>query len=132
MKKKILIIDDDRDYIQSLKMTLEPAGYEILTAHNATQGFGEIVSKKPDLIILDVMMETETAGFVLAKRLRSAGADAVYREIPILMLTAVGWLRKIFEEESGSEVHVDAFMEKPVPPKELLRTVRELLEASSA
>ncbi len=128
---KILIIDDDKDYVHSLKMLLKPAGYTLYESYSAEDGMRSASEIRPDLIILDVMMETDTAGFQLAYKLRSsAGAGEVScSQIPILMLTSIGSVKKLkFSPlEDGEYLPVDQFMEKPVQPEILLETVRRLI-----
>ncbi len=83
-RKKILFIDDDPDYVESMKGFLEKK-YEVMTAFSAKEGREKIGKQRPDLIILDAMMEP-TSGFALAKELK---AHQIYRDIPIVMLTGV-------------------------------------------
>ena len=83
-RKKILFIDDDPDYVESMKVFLEKK-YEVMTAFSADEGREKIGRQRPDLIILDAMMEP-TSGFALAKELK---AHQTYKDIPIIMLTGV-------------------------------------------
>jgi two-component system, OmpR family, alkaline phosphatase synthesis response regulator PhoP len=125
----ILIIDDDRDLVHSIRIVLESGQYSVRTAYNGKEGYRMIEEKLPDLIILDVMMATDTEGFDLAFRLRN---QERYRDVPILMLTA--FTRKMaesgtdkFQHIMGQEWPVTQFMEKPVDPDVLLKTAAELL-----
>ena len=125
----ILIIDDDRDLVHSMRIVLETKPYTIRTAHNGKEGYQRVEEKIPDLIVLDVMMATDTEGFDLAYRLRN---QERYRNIPILMLTA--FTQKMaetgadkFQHIMGEEWPVNKFLEKPIDPDVLLKTVEELL-----
>ncbi len=125
----ILIIDDDRDLIESVRIVLESKAYQVRTAHNAQEGFKQIQQKVPDLIVLDVMMTTDTEGFDLAYKL---SRDANFSNIPILMVTA--FPKKMAEQGPGSFQHilgeawpVSQFLEKPIHPDELLKAVKGLL-----
>ncbi|RJQ67288.1 MAG: response regulator [Desulfobacteraceae bacterium] len=125
----ILIIDDDRDLVHSIRIVLESKHYAVRTAHNGKEGYRQIETKTPDLIILDVMMATDTEGFDLAFKLKNREP---YRDIPILMLTS--FPRKMAEEGPekfqhimGEDWPVTQFMEKPVDPDVLLKTVAELI-----
>ncbi len=125
----ILIIDDDRDLVNSIRIILESRNYSVRTAFNGKEGFQRIQEKVPDLIVLDVMMSTDTEGFDLAYRLRS---NPAYQKVPIVMTT--GFPQKMAEEGPerfqhilGEDWPVSQFLEKPVDPEELLSTVEALL-----
>ncbi len=126
----ILIIDDDRDLVNAMRLVLLKEHYTVRSAYNSKDGLKEIAEKIPDLIILDVMMDTPTEGFDFSYRLRN---QKPYRNIPILMLTS--FVKKM--EETGTETFghilgeewpVNQFMEKPVDPEVLLKTVMELVQ----
>jgi CheY-like chemotaxis protein len=126
-RRKILVVDDDVDLCDSLRVVLEHAGYAMVTAANRAEGMEKIRAEQPDLIILDVMMETWQDGFEMSRDLKS---DPGLKNTPILMLTSI-------EETTGIEVKssagdpvwlpVDAFLDKPVSPAALLAEVRKLL-----
>lgn len=125
----ILVIDDDRDLVNSIRIILESRNYSVRTAFNGKEGFQRIQEKVPDLIVLDVMMSTDTEGFDLAYKLR---ANPAYRGIPIVMTT--GFPQKMAEEGPerfqhilGEDWPVSHFLEKPVDPEDLLSTVEALL-----
>lgn len=86
MAKKILIIDDDPDIIESTKALLESQGYEVFSAANKTEGLEVLKSNKPDLIILDVMMTTDQEGFEMNLELKE---NPEYKDIPVLMQTGI-------------------------------------------
>jgi CheY-like chemotaxis protein len=88
MPKKILIVDDDKDLLASLERVLRTKGYEVVSAASGAEGLKALEAHKPDLIILDVMMETDTAGFEVADRIRSRRANSRYlpfRDVPIII-----------------------------------------------
>jgi DNA-binding response OmpR family regulator len=125
----ILIVDDDRDLVNSMRIVLESAHYQVRIAYNGIGALKQIEERTPDLIILDVMMETETEGFDLAYRLRN---QQRYRDVPILMLTS--FPQKMaeagpekFQHIMGEEWPVTQFMEKPIDPDVLLKEVAELV-----
>lgn len=127
---KILIIDDDPDMVLASRLTLEGAGHEVIEAHNGMEGLAAIKAEKPDLIVLDVMMDTPTEGFQLSLKLRSPAPDseyAAYRDIPIIMLTSIHTTAPIRVSPDGDYLPVDAFMDKPIDPEKLTGKVRELL-----
>lgn len=128
----ILIVDDDRDLVHSIQIVLESKQYTVRTAYNGKEAFKKVEEKLPDLIILDVMMATDTDGFDLAYKLRN---QERYQEVPILMLTA--FPQKMaetgpekFQHILGEEWPVTQFMEKPVDPDVLLQAVAALLQGS--
>ena len=88
---KILIVDDDPDMVLAARLCLEKAGHNVIEAGSGSEGLEKVKSEKPDLLILDVMMDTTTEGFQLALKLRSPDPRseyADYTKIPIIMLTA--------------------------------------------
>ena len=87
MAKKIMIIDDDIDLVEAMRITLESGGYEVIDAQEGNKGYEMLKSEQPDLLILDVMMGTQDEGFQLAYQIRSAAETS---DIPIVMVTAVG------------------------------------------
>ncbi len=130
--QKILIIDDDPDIVEAMRMPLEANSYDVITANCGNEGLKKAKNEVPDLIILDVMMETDTEGFHVAYALRSEGPDSEYkdcRKIPILMITAISQRKgMIFSiEKDESFLPVDDFIEKPIQPNDLLGKVAELL-----
>ncbi|MGB2909567.1 MAG: response regulator, partial [Anaerolineales bacterium] len=89
---RILIIDDDPDIVLAVRMCLEAEDYEVIEANSGAQGIDMIKAGRPDLIILDVMMETKTEGFQMALKLHSPDPTSEFvefKDIPILMLTAI-------------------------------------------
>ncbi|NDJ76606.1 MAG: response regulator [Chloroflexi bacterium] len=130
MSQKVLIIDDDPDVVLSLRMPLESAGYEVHEAGSQAEGLVAVESVKPDLIILDVMMDTHTAGFQLAQKLHAPDAPEETRRIPILMVTAVHQTTPLRFEPDSDYLPVDGFIDKPIDPKTLLAEVAKLLSES--
>jgi CheY-like chemotaxis protein len=130
---KILIVDDDPDIVEALKMTLEANRYKVYTAANGTEGLKQVKAANPDLIILDVMMDTITEGFQVSYQLRNADPKAEYAKyskIPILMLTAIVEKKqmKFSTQKDGDFLPVDDFVEKPIRPQALLDKVKKLIQ----
>ncbi len=129
----ILIIDDDKDLVQSVRIVLESKKFGVRAAYNGKDGYQRIQEKVPDLILLDVMMATDTEGFSLAYKLRN---NPAYQEIPIIMVT--GFPKKMAEEGTDKFQHimgeswpVTQFLEKPIDPEELLSVVEDILKETS-
>lgn len=125
-KKKILIIDDDQDYGEALKIVLEKNDFNVRHALNVQEGRQSIETDRPDLIILDVMMDKHTDGFDLCYKLKH---DETYKSIPILMVTAVtdktGF--KFSPKTDGEYLQADDYVAKPIPASELLLRVKKLI-----
>lgn len=117
--KKILIVEDERDILQLVKMYLEKEGFRVLTASTGSEGLKLTKSEKPDLIILDLMLP-EIDGLEVCKRLRSAPDTAM---LPIIMLTA-----KAEESDTviGLELGADDYVTKPFSPKALVARVKAM------
>jgi two-component system alkaline phosphatase synthesis response regulator PhoP len=129
----ILIIDDDRDLVNTMRVILESKAYQVRAAYNGKEGYAEMEKKVPNLIILDVMMSTETEGFDLAYKLQRSPE---YKKIPILMLTS--FPQKMAEEGPEKFQHilgegwpVTMFFEKPIDPEQLLSAVENILREGS-
>ena len=127
--KTILVIDDDIDLVEIIRVTLENEGYKVIDAQNGERGLARAREEQPDLLLLDVMMGDVDEGFQVAYQLRS---DAATREIPILMLTAVADRTGFdFDRDKDQEfLPVDEFLEKPISPRKLLDMVRKHLPTS--
>jgi DNA-binding response OmpR family regulator len=126
--RNILLIDDDRDFVHSTKAFLEGRGYTVDTACNGTEGLGKIREGKTDLIVLDIMMDTDAEGFNLAYELRK---DDARRKIPIVIVS--GFSQHLsdkmddFQFILGQDWPADAFIEKPINLKELAKTIDRIL-----
>ncbi|MDH5714907.1 MAG: response regulator [Candidatus Aminicenantes bacterium] len=132
MDKKILIIDDDEDFVAITKTIFETKSFQCVTAYSAKEGLQKIKKENPDLIIVDVMMEDMTAGFRLVNTLRTAEEDSEYHpysKIPLLMVTVFEDVTKIdIQKKAGTTLlPVDEFMRKPVKPRELLAKAEKML-----
>ena len=117
----VAIIDDDIDILEASSLVLKSKGYNVITASDPDEGYKLVIEHKPDLIILDVMMNEPDDGFFLAQKFRRAKID-----IPIIMYTSVS--KSIGIEFGASEmVPVEDFVEKPITPDVLLDKVEKLL-----
>ncbi|MBP2680302.1 MAG: two-component system, OmpR family, alkaline phosphatase synthesis response regulator PhoP [Candidatus Krumholzibacteriota bacterium] len=133
--EKILIIDDDDDIAHALRLPLEAVGYSVTRAASGAEGLQKVKKVKPDLIILDVMMDSPTEGFHVSLTLRSpdpASEYKAYSKIPILMLTSIHTTTSLRFGPDQNYLPVDAFIEKPIEPADLLKKVREYLSKKPA
>lgn len=128
MPKKIFIIDDDRDMVDSLTMVLTGNGYSVEATYTASDAMEKVRASKPDLIILDVMFpENSSEGFDLARKLHQ---DDVAGNIPIIMLSAINVRFNLgFSEKDRDEtwLPVTHFIEKPVVPEKLIKMVKDTI-----
>jgi DNA-binding response OmpR family regulator len=130
MPDKILVVDDDPDIRDAATIILESQGYEVVTANNGVECLAGIKSENPDLLILDLLMP-KMDGFAVCKALQDARWSK-YRKLPILVLSSVreDASRRRYELETGLELDVNDYVEKPISPKILLERVRKLLKSS--
>jgi CheY-like chemotaxis protein len=131
---KILIIDDDPDIIYVTRMYLGENGHEVIDAKNGMEGLEKIKEEHPDLIILDVMMDTATEGFQLALKLRNPDPKsewAEYSKIPILMLTAIHSTTPLRFEPDIDYLPVELFVDKPIDPEDLQNKVEWILSGET-
>jgi CheY-like chemotaxis protein len=128
-KKTILVIDDDIDLVEIIRVTLENQGFAVIDAQNGERGLKRATEENPDLILLDVMMGTVDEGFQVAYQLREGAAT---KDIPILMLTAVSDQTGFdFDPSKDADfLPVNEFLEKPLSPRKLVDMVRKHLPTS--
>jgi DNA-binding response OmpR family regulator len=128
--KKLLIIDDDPDFVEGILSILTSAGYDVDTAYNPKDGFAALETKQYDLLLLDIMMGRGAEGVMIARKMRK---DPKLRELPVLIITGIR--EQIAYLFPGQPVHphfvdVDELMEKPVEPDLLLERVSALIKAA--
>jgi CheY-like chemotaxis protein len=127
---RVLIVDDDPDITEAMKVVLENEGYQASSAGNSGIAREQLQNEVPDLIILDVMMTTPQEGFGFSRWLHQ---EERYRDIPVLMLSGVKDQTGIdFKSTAGDEswLPVTAFLDKPVKPDVLIEQVASLLKTS--
>ena len=129
-RKKLLIIDDDPDFVDGIKSILEKADYAVDVSYNPKDGLNRLQTEPPDLLLLDIMMGRGAEGIMIARKMRK---DAELREIPVLIITGIR--EQIAFLFPGEPVHpgfvsVDELVEKPVEPQFLLERVSALIQAS--
>ena len=125
-KKLILIVDDDIDYLFQMKHHVESFGFEVKTAESLKEA-EEALSNKPDLAILDLMMETQDAGFVLAYKIKKR-----YPDVPVIIATAVtaetGLSFHLDTEQDKQWIKADLYLEKGIRSDQLHREINKLLK----
>lgn len=125
-EKRILIVDDDPDFVTAIQKILTSAHYRVATAGDLEEGMKAIENDKPDLILLDVMMEKYDDGFTMCYALKH---DERFREIPIVIITAVTEVTglKFSPETDGEYLEADGYLQKPISAETLLTTVKQLV-----
>lgn len=133
MARKILVVDDDKDLVQSIRAFLSARGYEVIAAHNGTEASRVLDAETPELIVLDIMMDSDTEGFHLAHRLK---AEEATRRIPIIILS--GFMNHLqdkyasFEFIMGRPWPAARTFEKPVNLKDLADSIDRILQEEAA
>jgi len=120
-KNKILLVEDDSYLVKAITIRLEANDFEVVAAIDGEEGLAKARSEKPDLIILDIMLP-KMSGFDICRKLK---IDKLYRDIPIIMLTAKFQPSDI---EFGKEMGADAYITKPFDSQVLLTKIEELLK----
>ncbi|MCD6205589.1 MAG: response regulator [Candidatus Marinimicrobia bacterium] len=119
---KILIVDDDVDFVSAVKMVLTSNGFDIAVAGSRQEGMQIFDKEKPDLVLLDVMMDEPDDGFIMAQALKKKSKNT-----PILMLTSVGQVTGMDFDKDSEMVPVDDFEQKPIMPNQLIEKINQLL-----
>jgi two-component system alkaline phosphatase synthesis response regulator PhoP len=126
-KVKVLLVDDDPDFIEAVKVLLEKkSGYDVVMAYDGNEGIEKVKSDRPDIIVLDVMMPNKD-GYATCAELK---ADKKFRDIPILLLTAVASHipDTQYTPRMGMETEADDYLEKPAEPRDILERIDRLLK----
>ncbi len=133
MPGTILLVDDDKDLTGNLERVLRTAGYEVAVAHSAVDGLRAALSVRPNLIVLDVTMETDTAGFEFFNQIRSKRDSSRYKEVrdvPIVLLTAINQVtnsRFSLDDKHSFLPGIEGVFTKPVGIETLLAKVKQLV-----
>lgn len=121
---RILVVDDDPDFVEIMRTILLTEGYEVVTATNGDQALNQVRAARPDLILLDIMMSTILDGVNVSQKLHD---DADLREIPLVMISSIASTDHAQMFPTDEYVHLDRWLSKPVQPEELLKTVKHLI-----
>jgi CheY-like chemotaxis protein len=124
---KILVVDDDPDFVEIMRTVLVSADYEVVSASSSAEALKQIKAERPDLMLLDIMMTTVTDGLSLSEQLRQ---DPALRYLPIVMVTSIAETPHAGVVSMDEAIHMEAWISKPVDPRHLLETVRKVLEGA--
>ncbi|MDP3185813.1 MAG: response regulator [Anaerolineales bacterium] len=121
---KILIVDDDPDFVNATRMVLEAEGHTVISAKSGNEGFQRAREDKPDIIVLDVIMDTVLDGLAMSQEMHN---DPAVRDIPIIMVTSIANTDYAELFPTDEYIHIRAFMSKPIKPADLIKQVNKLL-----
>lgn len=124
-KKYVLIVDDDPDLVETVGMMLENKGYEVGKAYDGIEGDEAVKKRRPDVLVLDVMMPRKD-GYVLCAELKK---QAQTRDIPIILLTAVAEAVRTtsYSHHDAMATEADDYIPKPVDPQNLVSSIERLI-----
>jgi CheY-like chemotaxis protein len=130
---KILFVDDDRDFLAAQTAFFGGRGYEVVTVDRVEGALEKISQERPDVIVLDLMMEHYDSGFVLGRKIRQ---DPAMSNVPIIMLSGVASAtgHKFAGDTAALKdwIKLDGFLDKPVTGRQLIKVVEEKLAAAKA
>jgi two-component system sensor histidine kinase/response regulator len=121
---KILVVDDDPDFVLICRMILEAEDYQVLEAASGSQALESMRQEKPDLVLLDVMMATTLEGVDVSKEIE---ADPKLKDVPVVMISSIGTSEYASEFPDDERIPIDSWISKPIQPEVLLKTVRRFL-----
>ena len=120
----ILIIDDDPDFVNATRIVLEKEGYKVERAAGGKEGFQVARKSSPDLVILDVMMDSVLDGVSVSRKMNE---DDATRDIPIVMVTSIANTDYADLFPTDEYIHIDAFLSKPIDPEKLIKKIQRIL-----
>jgi CheY-like chemotaxis protein len=121
---KILVVDDDPDFVDITRMILEKHDYDVMAAASGAEALAIMRREKPDLLLLDVMMSTTLEGVDISKEME---ADPNLSDVPIVMISSIATSEYASEFPDNERIPIDAWISKPIQPEVLLRTVQRFL-----
>lgn len=125
-RQKILLIDDDPDFVEATRIVLESKGYQVSAAYNGKEGLEKVRGERPDLVILDIIMPHQD-GFRVCEEIK---ADPQLAKIPVIILTSLSekWGEVTLSVTQGLKLEAEDYIDKPVTPEELLKRVEKRLK----
>lgn len=126
-KKRILVVDDDQDYLFQMRVALQEMGFEVITADTQKEAETIMEKVKPDLAILDLMMEKQDTGFILGHKMKNK-----YPEVPIIIASAVtaetGFIFDVNSQDEQDWIKADLFLDKGIRMDQLQKEINKLLK----
>jgi CheY-like chemotaxis protein len=124
---KILVVDDDPDFQNATRMVLEKEGHTVISASSGDRGYATAKAEKPDLVVLDVIMDSVLDGVSMSQKMHD---DPNVHDIPIIMVTSIANTDYAELFPTDEYIHIRAFLSKPIQPAGLLKQVNKLLPKS--
>ncbi|MBE0409152.1 MAG: response regulator [Anaerolineales bacterium] len=121
---KILIIDDDPDFVRATRIVLEKHKHEIIAADGGDAGYKCAIEEQPDLVVLDVMMDTVLDGLSVSQRMHD---DPKLKDTPIIMVTSIANTDYAELFPTDEYIHINSFMSKPISADQLIQQVNKYL-----
>ncbi len=121
---KILVVDDDPDFVEVVRTILRMDNHEIVSAGNSAEGMRRLAQELPDLVVLDVIMSTVLDGLTMSQRMAD---NPMFQHVPLIMVTSIANTDYAALFPTDEFIHIDAFLSKPINPAELRAKVNELL-----
>lgn len=121
---KILVVDDDPDFVLICRTVLKEAGYDVVEAANGRIALEVMREDRPDLVLLDVMMSTTLEGVDVSKEMKS---DLDLKDVPIVMVSSIATTEYAMDFPSDEHIPIEAWISKPIQPTVLLRTVERFI-----
>ena len=131
IKGKILVIDDDPDFLEAVSAILHSNLYEVVTASNPEEGKQKLLAEKPDLVLLDIMMDSLFDGFSLCHAIKTSKEFSAVKDTPVIFVSAVKEMtgsRFQFKGEEQGLAGPDDYLDKPVKPEELISRIERLIK----
>ena len=122
---KILVVDDDPDFVLVNRMILEAEGYEVIAAANGSEALETMRRQRPDLVLLDVMMSTTLEGVTVSREIAS---DPDLKDVPIIMISSIATSEHAADFPDDERIPIAAWISKPIQPAVLLKTVRRFVD----
>jgi two-component system alkaline phosphatase synthesis response regulator PhoP len=124
-KKKVLVVDDDADFVLAVRMVLEGEGYWVEEAANGAEGLSKMRASRPDLVLMDVMMASPLDGFYTAQEISD---DPQLRDVPILMVSSIANTKYVSSFPTDQYLQIVDFISKPIEPETLLAKAKRWLK----
>lgn len=121
---KILIVDDDPDFVETTRLVLESVGHEVISAADGDEGLRMVAAERPDLVILDIIMKTVLDGLYMSQQMAN---DPEKQHIPILMVTSIANTDYAALFPTDEYIHINGFISKPISPTNLIERTAVLL-----
>jgi CheY-like chemotaxis protein len=122
---KILIVDDDPDFVLITRKVLEENGYETRSAANGTEAVRLMQLERPDLVLLDIMMSTILDGLSVSEEMQ---AEPALKDVPIIMVSSISDTEHAAVFPTDGYLHMDEWISKPYQPEDLLKKIRRYLD----